>query len=130
MRNQGPDLPCFSYNGVFPKMEDCTVSGYSESHQGGVPLVIYDSSDPELPMTVFSPLNQPMAHQMASGFTHGIIESRAFFGAGIKVLSEDDTFYKKDLTRNITFAYFCIRLQCKTFLQAGIRCFSYQLAKG
>ena len=85
MRNHGPDLPCFSYHGTFPAMKDCTVSDYAESHQGGVPLVIYNNSDPELPMTVFSPLNQPMAHQMASGFTHGIIESRAFFGAGIKV---------------------------------------------
>ena len=79
------NLPCFSYHGVFPAMQDCTVSDYSESHQGGVPLVIYDNSNPELPMTVFSPLNHPMAHQMASGWTHGIIESHGFFGAGIKV---------------------------------------------
>ena len=87
LRNPGPadHLPCFAYHEVFPAMKDCTVSDYKESHQGGVPLVIYNSSDPELPMTVFSPLNQPMAHQMASGWTHGIIESHGFFGAGIKV---------------------------------------------
>ena len=105
-------------------MKDCTVSDYSESHQGGVPLVIYNSSDPELAMTVFSPLNHPMAHQMASGWTHGIIESHGFFGAGIKVFSWIQGRNYSTLVTN-----FCTRLQCKTFLQAGIRCFFYQQAK-
>ena len=58
-------------------MKDCNVSDYKESHQGGAPLVIYNRSDPELPMTVFSPLNHPMAHHMDS--------DERFFGAGIKV---------------------------------------------
>ena len=58
-------------------MVDCNVSDYKESHMGGAPMVIYNRSDPELPMTVFSPLNQPMAHHMDS--------DQRFFGAGIKV---------------------------------------------
>ena len=33
----------------------------------GVPLVIYNRSSKALPMTVFSPLNQPMASHMGSG---------------------------------------------------------------
>ena len=58
-------------------MVDCNVSDYKESHMGGAPMVIYNRSDPELPMTVFSPLNKPMAHHMDS--------DQRFFGAGIKV---------------------------------------------
>ena len=67
---------CFAYHGVFPQMEHCTTATYHDSHMGGVPLVIYDSKDTSLPMTVFSPLNQPMASHMASGLS--------FFGAGVK----------------------------------------------
>ena len=67
---------CFAYHGVFPQMKHCTTATYHDSHMGGVPLVVYDSKDASLPMTVFSPLNQPMASQMGSGLT--------FFGAGVK----------------------------------------------
>jgi hypothetical protein len=70
------DLPCFSYHGTFPKLTPCTLATYKDSPDGGVPLVIYDSSERDLPMTVFSALNQPMAHHMAS--------SDSFFGAGVK----------------------------------------------
>eukprot|EP01051_Picozoa_sp_SAG22_P012094 SAG22_NODE_1228_length_5083_cov_2.820425_2_plen_779_part_00 len=69
-------LPCFAYHGVFPQMYDATLATYKESHMGGVPLVIYDPSNASLPMTVFSPLNQPMAHHMGSG--------DSYFGAGVK----------------------------------------------
>eukprot|EP01047_Picozoa_sp_COSAG01_P033027 COSAG01_NODE_2413_length_7745_cov_2.532304_1_plen_688_part_10 len=78
--DRGGALDCFSYHGVFPQMEACTLDTYKESHMGGVPLVIYDGKDPTLPMTVFSPLNQPMAHHMAS--------SSSFFGAGVKATVE------------------------------------------
>lgn len=57
-------------------MEACTLSSYKESHQGGAPLIIYDDLNNTLPMLVFSPLNFPKAHHMAS--------SKSFFGAGVK----------------------------------------------
>jgi len=81
-RRGGPadHLACFSYHGVFPQLEGCNVSSYKESHQGGVPLVIYDSADTDLPMVVFSPLSTPMAHHMVTG--------DLFFGAGIKATVE------------------------------------------
>jgi hypothetical protein len=69
-------LDCFSYNGVFPKIESCTLATYKETHQGGAPLVVYDSANSSLPMTVFSPLNFPKAQHMAS--------NEQFVGAGIK----------------------------------------------
>ena len=72
----GKDLDCFSYHGVFPAVQSCSVSTYKESHQGGAPLIIYDSSNKTLPMTVFSPLNFPKAFHMAS--------DDSFIGAGIK----------------------------------------------
>jgi len=43
---------------------------------GGSPLVIYNSTDASLPMTVFSPLDTPMAHHMA--------HTDDFIGAGVK----------------------------------------------
>ena len=69
-------LDAFGYHGVFPKLKGTTVGGYKESHQGGAPLAIYDSKNASLPATIFSPLNLPKAHHMASSST--------FFGAGIK----------------------------------------------
>ena len=57
-------------------MKSCTFGSYTESHQGGVPLTIYDASDPSLPMLVFSPLDTPMAQHMAS--------TSSWVGAGIK----------------------------------------------
>jgi len=76
---QGP-LDCFAYHGTFPQMHACNLASYSESKMGGSPLVLYNSSDSRLPMTVFSPLNQPMAHHMAS--------ADAFIGAGVKATVE------------------------------------------
>jgi hypothetical protein len=78
LRNPGPtdDFSCFSYHGVFPRLHPETVSKYSDSHQGGAPLAIYDRRNASLPMVVFSPLNFPKAHHMAS--------SSSFFGAGVK----------------------------------------------
>jgi hypothetical protein len=67
---------CFSYHGVFPQMGACTTASYKESHMGGVPLVIYDGKNTSLPMSTFSPLNQPMASHMGS--------DASFFGAGVK----------------------------------------------
>jgi hypothetical protein len=77
-RNTGPsdDKAAFAFHGVFPKMAMTTVGKYTPSHQGGVPLAIYDATDAELPMVVFSPLNFPKAHHMTS--------TSAFFGAGVK----------------------------------------------
>jgi hypothetical protein len=75
-RNGSDTLDCFSYHGVFPSMRTCTLGNYAESHQGGAPLTIYDSSNSTLPMTVLSPLNYPKAHHMVS--------SKDFFGAGVK----------------------------------------------
>merc|ERR1712125_38571 len=57
-------------------MHSCTLASYSESKMGGSPLVLYNSSDSRLPMAVFSPLNQPMAHHMA--------HTNDFIGAGVK----------------------------------------------
>eukprot|EP00505_MAST-04D_sp_SCG-Rhode-Island_P001065 Stramenopile-MAST_4_protein_1065 len=72
----GRDLDCFAYHGVFPALEKCRMSTYKETHQGGAPLVIYDSHDPTLPSVVFSPLNFPKAHHMTS--------TEQFVGAGVK----------------------------------------------
>jgi hypothetical protein len=60
------DFDCFSYHGVFPALQSCSLSTYQESHQGGSPLIIYDSTDSSLPMVVFSPLSSPKAQHMAS----------------------------------------------------------------
>ena len=81
-RNSGPTdkLETFSYHGVFPGMHRSTFGTYTESHQGGAPLTIYDPADPTLPMLVFSPLNFPKAHHMAS--------APGFVGAGIKATVE------------------------------------------
>ena len=75
-RNGSETLDCFSYHGVFPAMKTCTLGTYAESHQGGAPLTIYDSTNETLPMTVLSPLNFPKAHHMVS--------SADFFGSGVK----------------------------------------------
>ena len=56
---------CFHYDGTFPSLHACKLSTYKESHMGGFPLVQYDSENASLPMTVFSPLNQPMAHHVS-----------------------------------------------------------------
>ena len=71
------DLDCFAYHGVFPGARACKLSSYAESHQGGAPLTIYDSSNTSLPMAVFSPLNYPKAHHMA----HDTKTAGGFFGA-------------------------------------------------
>ncbi len=70
------DLHMFSYHGVFPSMKSGLVTDYADSHQGGSPIVIYDPAQDPVPMTVFSPLDSPMAHHMASG--------EKVFGAGVK----------------------------------------------
>ena len=76
--NGGPwdSRACASYHGVFPQIKACKVSDYAESHQGGVPLVIYDADDDALPMTIFAPLSTPKAQHMTS--------DRTSFGAGVK----------------------------------------------
>jgi len=73
-------LDCFAYHGIFPGIKGCNVMTYQESHQGGSPLVIYDSRNASLPMAVFSPLNFPKAHHMAS--------TDALYGAGVKATVE------------------------------------------
>ena len=70
------ELACASYHGVFPQVQACTVPTYAESHQGGVPLVVYNASDAKLPMTIFSPLSTPKAQHMATTATS--------IGAGVK----------------------------------------------
>ena len=69
-------MPCFSFHGVFPSMRQCTFKTYEESHQGGVPLVVYNRSDPSLPMAVFSPLDWPKAQHVAT--------ESALVGIGVK----------------------------------------------
>lgn len=79
----GPELDCFSYHGVFPSMKSCSTSTYQESHQGGSPLIVYDSSSSKedgIPMVVFSPVDFPKAHHMAS--------DTKVFGAGVKSSAE------------------------------------------
>ena len=70
-RNPGPadSLACFSYHGIFPALEPCTFANYTESHQGGVPLVIYNGQNASLPMMVMSPLEQAKAQHMATSTT-------------------------------------------------------------
>ena len=77
-RSTGANLPCFAYHGVFPQLKACTVADYAPTHQGGVPLVIYDNADPSspLPTTIFSPLSTPKAQHAAS--------APSWFGAGVK----------------------------------------------
>lgn len=67
-RNPGPadGLNTFSYSGVFPQMRTASFSKYAETHQGGVPLCVYNASDPALPMVVLSPLDSPKAQHMAT----------------------------------------------------------------
>lgn len=77
-RNPGPadKLDCFAYHGVFPGMRGCKVETYSESHQGGTPLVIYNSTIAKLPMLVLAPLTWAKAQHMAS--------TESMFGVGVK----------------------------------------------
>ena len=69
-------LACAAYHGVFPQLRGCTVPDYAESHQGGVPLVVYDPADKLLPMTIFAPLSTPKAQHMTT--------DKYTFGAGVK----------------------------------------------
>ena len=69
-------LDAFAYHGVFPGLKKTTMGEYKQSHQGGVPLVIYDSKNATLPNLIFSPLNLPKAHHMAT--------TDDFIGAGVK----------------------------------------------
>lgn len=75
-RSGSSNLNCFAYHAVFPTMSSCNLSNYQDTHQGGVPLVLYNSSSPSLSMSVFSSLNSPKAHHMAS--------AAKFVGAGVK----------------------------------------------
>jgi len=77
-RKPGPadSLDCFSYHGIFPRMKGCKVETYAESHLGGTPLVIYNSTRADLPVVVLAPLTAPKAQHMAS--TEGM------FGVGVK----------------------------------------------
>ena len=64
-RSTGRAPPSQAYHGIFPQMRQCTFGAYSESHQGGVPLVLYNRSDAELlPMMVFSQLDWPKAQHV------------------------------------------------------------------
>ena len=47
-------------------METASFSDYTESHQGGVPLVLYNGSQPALPMAVFSQLDWPKAQHVST----------------------------------------------------------------
>jgi hypothetical protein len=69
-------LACFSYHEIFAQMKYCHLADYKETILGGSPLVMYNETDPTLPTLILSPLNWPMAQQMASSST--------MFGAGIK----------------------------------------------
>ena len=69
-------LDAFAYHNLQPGLEDHTLANYKDSHMGGQPLVLYDHANSSLPMVVFSPLNQPMAHHMAADDT--------LIGAGVK----------------------------------------------
>jgi len=77
-RNSGPTdaWDTFSYHGVFPGMEAAKFADYTETHQGGAPLAIYDGSDATLPMVVLSPLGDAKAHHMTTTSTS--------VGAGVK----------------------------------------------
>ena len=81
-RAPGPadSLPCFAYHGIFPQMHQCTFESYKESHQGGLPLVVYNRTDPALPMAVFSPLDWPKAQHATS--------ERGLVGIGVKATAE------------------------------------------
>ena len=57
-------LHTLSYHGVFPQLKAEPFAEYAPSHQGGVPLVLYNASDAALPMVVFSPLTLPKAQHM------------------------------------------------------------------
>jgi hypothetical protein len=74
------DFNCFAFHGVFPGLEDCTLSTYEDSHAGGFPLTIYDRSNTSLPSVTFSPLDFPVAQHMAS--------TKELWGAGIKATAE------------------------------------------
>ena len=82
-RSPGPTdaLPCFAYHGIFPQMRQCVfgdrlLGSYQASHQGGVPLVVYNRTDPALPMAVFSQLDWPKAQHVSS--------ERGLVGIGVK----------------------------------------------
>ena len=75
-RSPSSSLPCFAYHGIFPQMRSCTVASYTTTHQGGVPLVLYNSTNPSLPMAVFSQLDSPKAQ-------HSLSEPH-LFGMGVK----------------------------------------------
>ena len=62
--NSSRRLHTLSYHGVFPQLEARPFAEYAPSHQGGVPLVLYNASDAALPMLVFSPLTFPKAQHM------------------------------------------------------------------
>ncbi|GMH62059.1 hypothetical protein TrLO_g8075 [Triparma laevis f. longispina] len=78
-------LDHFSYKQFWTVMESGPLTSYSPSHQGGVPLVIYNSSEPSLPMTVFSPLTDfKSVHLSADSdtFSPGILSNATFIPKG------------------------------------------------
>jgi hypothetical protein len=81
-RGLGPSdaLPCFSYNDVMAQMRSCTFGTYRETHQGGVPLVMYNRTNSSLPMVVFSPLDRPKAQHVGT--------DQRVVGIGVKATAE------------------------------------------
>ena len=57
-------LHTLSYHGFFPQIQAKPFAEYVPTHQGGVPLIVYNASDATLPMLVFSPLTFPKAQHM------------------------------------------------------------------
>eukprot|EP01063_Lacrimia_lanifica_P006557 TRINITY_DN1403_c2_g1_i1.p1 TRINITY_DN1403_c2_g1~~TRINITY_DN1403_c2_g1_i1.p1 ORF type:complete len:750 (+),score=268.71 TRINITY_DN1403_c2_g1_i1:63-2312(+) len=74
------DLDAMAYHGTFPSAKAATLGTYKATHQGGSPLMLYDSKNASLPMTVFAPLTFPKAQHMAS--------ADGFVGAGVKATAE------------------------------------------
>lgn len=62
--NSARHLHTLSYHGFFPQIQAKPFAEYVPTHQGGVPLIVYNASDATLPMLVFSPLTFPKAQHM------------------------------------------------------------------
>ncbi|CAE7295913.1 unnamed protein product [Symbiodinium pilosum] len=71
------DLDSFAYHGVFPSMRHCKLSSFAASHQGGLPLVIYNATGPR-PATVFSPLTKGTVPFIPAGWKQMFLLSAAF----------------------------------------------------
>lgn len=95
--------------------DELQIVAYKDSHQGGAPLVIYDSTNDSLPMLVFSPLDHAKAHHM------GMSTIEARFTLMIDIPLDFLFFFRVDLRWKIGRAYTSLLFYVHRYLMADVK---------